>query len=238
MFWKKKNNSKTNPDFEEFKKEISWFVKPTDKVILEDSINTAKLSETLKHVFPKLHRLISVSRIQPIKINGKDYILYSWTNGENKSCGWLIEIELKRNNELQMCLEHELLLEEIGGIRESYNQPEPSLCNNQNFMFIGSECGKGIGEYQEYYDMMCKECGCEKINDEYLISFVQEANGALTLYDQNSQEVYLFSHDHCFDNVDFLEQQPKYTYHRINGINTFVDYVETLAEEWLNEIRE
>jgi hypothetical protein len=111
-------------------------------------------------------------------------------------------------------------------------------CNNQNFIFIGAECNLGIGEYDEYYQMMCEDKKCEKISDENLISFAQEANGALTLYDKETKQVYLFSHDHSFDNVEFIKTQPKYTYHKFKEINHFIDYVETLSLEWLNEIKE
>ena len=238
MSWKQnKKDSNSDLDFDEFKNQISWFIKPNDSISFEKKFNNPILSDVLNETFPKLCELISLSRILQLSINGKSYYLYSWTNKENISCGWLTEIEQKRNIGLKMCLAHELLLEEIGGIRESYNQPKNSLCNNQNFMFIGSECSKGIGLYDEYYEMMCKDKECKKLSDKDLISFVQEANGSLTLYDFKTEKVRFFSHDHALANVVFLENQPEYTFHKFKGIDTFSDYVESLAIEWLNEMK-
>ena len=91
-------------------------------------------------------------------------------------------------------------------------------------------------DWDDYYDDMCNEYQMSKIDSSDFISFVQEANGALTLYNPENNEVLLFSHDHSFDNVEFLENQPKYTFHRIKGVKSFTDYVEKLAEEWIAEI--
>lgn len=56
------------------------------------------------------------------------------------------------------------------------------------------------------------------------------------MYNSETKKVYLFSHDHSFDNVKFLENQPEYTYHTFKGIETFIEYVESLSMEWLKEI--
>lgn len=225
-----------NIDFETFKNNITWFIQPTDEVELLDTTLDTKLTESFQTTFPKLTSLIQKARVLDLTINKQPYRLFSWTNKENKSFGWLNKIELAETTNIELIDEHELLLKEIGGIQESYNQPEPSLTNNQNFLFIKSKCSKGIGGWDDYYEMMCEEENKQKIDYKDFICFVQEANGDVTLYNRNTKEVMLFAHDHCFDNVDFLEDQPEYTFHTIHGINTFVDYVEILATEWTNEI--
>lgn len=224
-----------NIDFETFKNDITWFVKPTDKVELLDTTLNYSLTKKFQETFPKLTNLIEKSRVLNLTINYQSYRLFSWTNKDNKSFGWLNKIESDKTTDIELIDEHELILQEIGGIQESYNQPEPSLTNNQNFLFIKSECSKGIGGWDDYYEMMCEEENKQKIDYKDFVCFVQEANGDVTLYDRNSKEVMLFAHDHCFDNVEFLENQPEYTFHKINGIKTFVDYVESLATEWTNE---
>lgn len=232
----KQKNREFDLDFIEFKKDV-FFLKTSDVISFGEKTSNTNLSELFQHTFPKLSILISRSRILPLTINEKDYKLYSWTNKDDISCGWLIEIETKRNNELELCLEHKLLLEEVGGgIRESYNQPDMSLSNNQNFMFISSECKKGIGAYKESYETICKDGAFEKLSDKNLIQFVCEADGSLTLYDRKSKKVYLFSPNASFDNIVFLENQPKYTYHTFKEIETFKEYVEALSVQWLNEI--
>jgi hypothetical protein len=229
--------SKThNLDFEEFKRNISWFVKSQDKIEFLNTDFGFEPSEEFQNTFPKLSSLVREARILNLKINDQLYRLLSWTNKDNASCGWLNIIETNIEPAIELIDEHKMLLNEIGGIQESYNQPEPSLSNNQNFLFIASLCLKGIGGWDSYYDDMCKEYGKPKISYEGFVCFVQEANGDVTVYDPITKAVLLFSHDHCFDNVEFMENQPKYTFHTINGINNFVDYVEKLAEEWINEI--
>jgi hypothetical protein len=225
-----------NIDFETFKNDITWFIKPTDKVELLDTTLNYSLTKKFQETFPKLTSLIEKSRVLNLTINYQSYRLFSWTNKENKSFGWLNKIESDKTTDIELIDEHELIIQEIGGIQESYNQPEPSLTNNQNFLFIKSECSMGIGGWDDYYEMMCEEENKQKIDYKDFVCFVQEANGDVTLYDRNSKEVMLFAHDHCFDNVEFLENQPEYTFHKINGIKSFVDYVESLATEWNNEI--
>lgn len=133
--------------------------------------------------------------------------------------------------------EHELLLRNIGGIQETFNQPENAFSNNQNFMFIGSECSRGIGSWDDYYLMRCEDEHKEAIDYSNLLAFVYEANGALTLYEPITKKILLFSHDHSFDNVEFLENQPEYTFHTFKNAINFVDYVEELARQWMKIIK-
>ncbi len=225
-----------NRDFESFKSDITWFIKPTDNIVLMDTLTNYSLTETFQSNFPTLTKLIQKARVLNLTINSQPYRLFSWTNKDNNSCGWLNKLESNDSSDIELLGEHKLLLNEIGGIQESYNQPESSLTNNQNFLFIKSECTNGIGGWDDYYQMMCEEENKSQIDFKDFVCFVQEANGDVTLYDKDSKEVMLFAHDHSFENVEFLENQPEYTFHRINGIKTFVDYVEKLANEWANEI--
>lgn len=225
-----------NIDFETFKNDITWFIKPNDKVELLDTTLNYSLTKKFQDTFPKLTSLIEKARVLNLTINYQSYKLFSWTNKDSKSFGWLNKIESDKTTDIGLIDEHELILQEIGGIQESYNQPEPSLTNNQNFLFIKSECSKGIGGWDDYYEIKCEEENKQKIDYKDFVCFVQEANGDATLYDRNSKEVMLFAHDHCFGNVEFLENQPEYTFHKINGIKTFVDYVESIAIEWTNEL--
>lgn len=225
-----------NKDFETFKEEISWFIKEFDKVDFLDTESEFQLSEKFQNTFPNLTKLIKLARVLNLNINNQSYKLFSWTNKNDLSCGWLNKIEKNPNTTLNLIEEHKLLLSEIGGIQESYNQPEASLCNNQNYMFIESECSTGIGGWDEYYEEMCKEENKDQIEYKDFICFVQEANGDVTLYNPENKEVMLFAHDHSFEDVEFLENQPEYTLHKFKNITNFVDYVETLATEWKNEL--
>ena len=225
-----------NKDFEAFREDISWFINQSDEVDFLDAAKELGLSEKFQKTFPVLTELIQQARILNLTINSQLYRLFSWTNKDDLSCGWLNKIEENANTTLNLIEEHRLLLSEIGGIQESYNQPEPSLCNNQNFMFIESECSAGIGDWNISYEKMCNDENKSQIDYKDFICFVQEANGNLTLYNPKNKEIFLFAPDHCFDNVEVVANQPEYTFYKINNITNFVDYVETLATEWKNKI--
>ena len=226
-----------NPDFETFKEFDFCFLRETDEIKLLDIELGFALTSDFQKTFPKLSEIVKKARILNLEINNQSYKLFSWTNKAEYTLGWLNKIEKNIKPEIELILEHKLLLNEIGGIQESFNGPPKSnLWNNQRFMFIETECRKYIGGWEEYYRIVCEDNNKTPIDFKKFICFVQEANGSVTLYDKNSKEVMLFAADHNFYDVKFLENQPKYTFHKINGITTFVDYVERLATEWSNEI--
>ena len=124
-------------DLEAFKSEISWFLDPNSKVELKEQ-KEMRQSEEFKVTFPKLTELIQKSRQTYLIIDNINYILFAWDTLDGQICGWLNQQETEEEYKCELIEEHELLLRNIGGIRESFNQPEGSFTNNQNFMFIGS----------------------------------------------------------------------------------------------------
>ena len=220
-----------NDDFRIFQNEVSWFIKPASNVELK--AGDIRLSIEFEETFPKLTSLIKKARVTIADIDYAEYLLFAWDTEENLVCGWLNEIVKAESHFCEMIPEHALLIRIIGGIREAFNQPENSFTNNQNFMFLGTECSRGIGDFNDYYNTMCEEENCTPIDFSNLLVFAEEANGALTIYDPYTKAVLLFSHDHSFEYVNFIEGQPHYTFHTFKGVNTFVDYVEVLAAQWL-----
>ena len=235
MFWKRKKKVK-NEDFEALTNYYKWLIKESDEVNIGEVQDEIFLSQEFINTFPRLAELINKARILNLTINSESYKLFSWTKRDGARCGWINKFEKKPNNKLRLIEEHYLLLEGIGGVWETYNQPEPSLSNNQDFMFIESECQNGIGGWDEYYEIVCRQDHIKEIDYSKFICFVKEANGNVTMYNPRNKEVLLFAHDHCFENVSFLEGQPEYTFHKIDNVRTFVDYVEELAIEWQTEI--
>lgn len=223
-----------NKDFETFKERLSWLIHPSQI----DSVSETKirLSSQFTDTFPILTDLIAQARVLSLDIDNQPHLLFSWTSKDHQSFGWLNKIESDFTSTLPLIEEHKLLLKEIGGIRESFNQPFPSLSNNQEFMFLGSECSVGINDWEDHYEDLCKSKNNLPLDYKEFITFIIEANGNLTLYDPNTKKIFLFAHDHAFDNVNFLENQPEYTFHTFHNITYFVDYVEALAQEWKNEM--
>ena len=133
MNWKK-NEKPINLDLAEFIKDASWFIRPSDKIEIETTNKSLALSAKFSHNFPKLSELWSKARVLFLLINGFEYKLLSWTTQEGKRCGWMNAFEKNSISDLPFIDEHKLLLEEMGGTKETYNPPETSICNNQEFL--------------------------------------------------------------------------------------------------------
>lgn len=222
---------KRNNDFETFKSEVSWFLYPNSEIEFQEQ-KEMRLSVEFKDTFPELTELILKSRQTYLKIDHINYILFAWDTNDGQICGWLNQRETEEEYKCELIQEHELLLRNIGGIRESFNQPDGSLSNNQNFLFIGSECSVGIEGWEDYYSMLCEEEGKLEIDHSNFLAFGCEANGGLTLYNLLTKKILLFSHDHSFEYIESMENQPEYTFHTFNKLALFEDYVEALAREW------
>jgi hypothetical protein len=229
-------NWEINADFDAFNSDVSWFIKPNSKIEFL-RLNNIQLSEEFRNTFLELSKLIDNSRQTHLTIDSEKYILFAWDTKEGEICGWLNKQQHSDEFKCELIAEHALLLRNIGGIQESFNQPEGAFSNNQNFMFIGSDCSRGIGDWDDYYAMKCEDEQKEEIDYSNLLAFAYEANAALTLYEPDTRKVLLFSHDHSFDNVAFMENQPKYTFHTFKNVDNFTDYVEELAKQWKEIIK-
>jgi hypothetical protein len=234
MFNLFKPSPKPYQEFEDFKSCNSLFLKPNDKVRLTEGSSIS--NRAFAALFPNLNILITSARVLDVTINNDHYKLYSWTSKEGKNCGWLCQLEAPNLSDIELLSQHQILLTNMGGVRECYNEPDGSFTNNQNFLFVKSKCKRGPGYWTEYYHDMCREAGVQPMPVDNLISFVYEANGAQTLYDLKTGQVYLFSNDHNFDYVTFMKGQPQYTFHYFNGVNNFTHYVEMMATQWLNHV--
>jgi len=219
-----------NRDFEALKEEVTWFLRPGSQVSFKEK--DLRLSEEFASVFPVLAALLGNVRATYLEIDGADHLLLAWDNSNGSVRGWLNRLEDPQGYPYGLLAEHELLLRNIGGMKENFNLFSESLSDNQEWMFLGSECSMGLGDYEGYYEMMCEDAGFDHIDSSDYLVFAEEANGARTMYDRKDGKVYLFSHDHSFENVRFQPGQPEYTFHTINGVKTFVDYVEELAGQW------
>lgn len=222
-------------DIESFRKEVTWFIKPYDQV--EHVSSNLTLDAEFKREFPKLTQLINKARVTDLKINSIPYKLLAWDSKDSGICGWLMKLDNELGNDLGLLSEHKLLVKNIGGIKEYFNGPQDTLISNQNFVFTKSECRIGIGGWDDYYNMVCEESNMTQIDYSNFIAFAEEANGALTLYNKTNKLVFLFSHDHSFENVEFLANQPEYTFHTFKGIKTFKDYIGALADQWLQTLK-
>lgn len=202
------------------------------------SAGILRLSPSFKKAFPLLSDLIGKARVLDIRLKEHSYQLLSWSEkgSQEENMWWLCETNISDKPLLPFLDEHNILIDNLGGIAASFylNIPKP-LNANQNFMFIPNYCTLGLDERGglEYYKNVCAEHDCQPIQTQHLLKFAHEAGGALSFCDPANATVLLYANDHDFNYVTVLPGQPEYTFYTINGVRTFTDYVETLAKQWL-----
>ena len=204
--------------------------------VVELSKKTVTLSDKFQQVFPQLTRLLSLANARNIVIDHELHTLYTWENTNAKPCGWLCKNE-EFPLDFPLIPSHQMLLSEMGGIRESYGSNEKDLGLCQNFFFIGSCCEIGLGNRTKFYEELCQAQGYQPLKTGGMVTFVLEASGNRTLYDIKSEKVLLYASDHNYDYVTPVPHQPEYTFYTIHGVDTFTDYVELLARQWLEFVK-
>jgi hypothetical protein len=219
-------------DFESFKNNNrSLFFKIKEYKYSEGQLD---LDSEFKTVFKCLSNLLQQARVLDIRLDSNMYKLLSWTDKEAlEPYGILVKFE-DINANFNLIYGHKLLLKNMGGIYETYNQrDEFYIAINQNFIFLQSEYRQGLYDDRMIYEDLCRSQGAKPVDTENWIMFALEANGNRTFYDPVTEKVFLWAPDHNFNFITPLLGQPEYTLYTINGINTFTDYVETLAQQWL-----
>lgn len=225
-----------NKYFNAFQNEISWFNYKKEPIEVFE-IDKFNLTQKFQDIFPTTTELINKSVKTGVEFKGKSMILFTWEIGEEIS-GWMCQFDKPT---IQLIEEHQILIDNIGGIIESFNGPESvelngidynyTLTLNQDFMFVGSMNTDKL-DWEEYYIDRCKELGIKPIDLSNSVFFTKEANGAKYFYDRKTKEVKLFSHDHAFRFVEFLPNHPEYTMHKINGVESFTEFVELNSNQW------
>lgn len=221
-------------DFASFTAHILYFIQPDDEVVVTEGVSHVRPG--FCEYFPSLCTLLQRARILQVKINSDVYLLYSWTDRDGQPCGWLCKQEPVDVSFLPVLREHQLLVDSLGGISEIYNGPDGAYTANQHFLFLKSSCTWFGAGWLDYYLNVCEEENSIPIATDGLIRFTEEVNGTCMCYDIHSRQVMLFSHDHAFSNVTELPGQPACTFYRITGIDSFTDYVEALAAQWLDHL--
>ncbi|RFM29673.1 hypothetical protein [Deminuibacter soli] len=222
-------------DFEAFKSNILYFVQPADEVVVTE--DTPHVRASFCEYFPALCSLIQRARVLHIKINENSYRLFSWTDRDGASCGWLCKQETPDVSSLPVLWEHQLLVDSLGGIVKSYNGPDNALTENHQFLFTKSSSNWFGSPWRDYYFNLCEEEHIAPMPVNNLICFTEEANGgAFMCYDIISRQVLLFAHDHVHMNATELPGQPACTFHLVAGIDSFTDYVEALAAQWIDHL--
>jgi len=231
-----------NKYYQAFKKNVSWF-NHKNKPIEVFEINEFGLTNRFQELFPKTTQLINSSIKTGVELNGKAFVLFTWEIQSNL-CGWMSQFD--RQN-IDLIEEHTILIDNIGGIKESFNGPNQttinginynySLTQNQYFLFVGSLCyGYDKLDWKDYYTESCLKSGSAPLDLTKKVIFTREGNGSEYYYDRETKKVNLFSPDHNYNYATFIPNQPEYTIHEIKGVNSFVDFVELLSSQWITHL--
>jgi hypothetical protein len=226
-----------NRYFNTFQNEISWFNYKKEPIKIFE-IENFNLTNKFQQTYPNMTKLINESVKTGVEFKGKSMVLFTWEKGGEIS-GWMCQFD---NSTIQLIEEHQILINNIGGIIHSFNGPESielngvdynyTLTLNQDFMFVGSMNTNKLDWENDYFNR-CKEFGTRPLDLSNSVFFTREADGARYFYDKFTREVKLFSHDHAFKFVDFLPGHPEYTMHTIKGVNNFIEFVEMVAKQWI-----
>jgi hypothetical protein len=227
-------------DWDMFTEYVTWFVKPGSRVAIKLSHAPAKAvfapTKDFQERFPRMTALISASRISQLDIEGVQYLLYTWAVSETARCGWLCEMPSLVANEA-FHSDHQLLLRSFGGVRECFNEPPNTWLQNLNWSVCASKCGflgfKEIADLREFISPEKEGTNCSLVSelDQY-VRFALEANGNFTAYRRADSTVVMFAPDHSFKHIIPVDGCPEYSFYRIPGAPTFVDWIEEVAGQW------
>ncbi|MBO0929656.1 hypothetical protein [Fibrella aquatilis] len=206
-----------------------------------DRIGNGKLtySDDFITTFPKLFSLLKTAHVLDFTINSnKRYRQYIWRLINNKTCGWLCQLEHVFPQHLNLIPEHILLTKTMGGIINYWGGDDfnETLLYANNFLF-GIQNSTNSFEWADNYLEACELESLLPLSLADLLTFSQESNGNNTFYHKETKEVFLYAHDGYSPlDITLKADQPKYTIYTYDNIITFNDYVETLAEQWLDNI--
>jgi hypothetical protein len=228
-------------DFESFRSHLGcFFIRNKVSYIGKSVLNP---NRRFIDRFPYLWNILSKARVHTLDVNSEEHLLLCWDSRYGETCNWLIDRGRYRNHSSGLGMTHTMFLEGLGGIKESYFGPDQTiidgvhyncaLTSNQNFMFNSSECKIGLGRWQLFYEDRCLFDDKAAMDTSSLVLFALEANGNSALYERQTEQILLFAHDHNFNFIAPLPNQPEFTFYTINGAPTFTDYVELLARQWL-----
>ena len=129
---------------------------------------------------------------------------------------------------------HRTLLSEFGGIAERGGEFEGQWLLNTNESLTLTEAGNDATFLRGCAHVFEPIPGNIPIEMTAYYSISAEANGNDTLCHRVAGDVLMFAQDHAFSHVVPLDGCTDYTLYRITGAPGFVQWVETVAKQWLD----
>ncbi|MBK5719385.1 hypothetical protein JGH11_00735 [Dysgonomonas sp. Marseille-P4677] len=201
------------------------------------------LSQEFITLFPKMARLLDKAYKVEFTLNGNQrFRQYIWTREEGSTAGWLCKLEHCVPQGRNIIPEHILLSQTVGGIIDYWltdsTKEANSFIDANEFTFSLVDSTIGIGGWEDNYINECKEQGLEPLNTSEFLTFALEANGNTTFYSHKTKEVFVYLHDDYSPfEITPHKGHPLCTIYQYDKAKSFVEYVEILAEQWLQVIQ-
>jgi hypothetical protein len=204
------------------------------------------LSTTTAELLPNLARLLDLATVTDIDVTDIDVSdidasageraleLLAWDGRDGQRAGWLCAAPTAKppNN---LFVEHQHLLRDFGGIVERFNETENTWLLNLHGALTQHEADRDL-EFFGAYDWILEGADWP-IQETDFYNIAAEANGNMTMCHRQTGEIILFASDHAFTHITPLEGVPERSLYKINDAPTFRDWVETFAQQWLNNIK-
>ncbi|MBF0648148.1 MULTISPECIES: hypothetical protein [Dysgonomonas] len=193
-------------------------------------------------LFPKMTRLLDKAYKVEFTLNGNQrFRQYIWTLNGGSTIGWLCKLEHCVPQGRNIIPEHILLSQNMGGIVEYWLEDNTmeaeSFIDANQFTFSLVDSTVGIGGWEQNYADECKLQGIEPMDTSDFLTFALEANGNTTFYSHKTKEVFVYLHDDYSPfEITPHKGHPLCTIYQYDKAPTFVDFVETLAGQWLQVI--
>lgn len=224
-----------NKEWNKFLESVPWFLRKSDIVEVcpvRPPGSWKPAGEEFQKLFAPMHSLLSKARVTPVRINGRELILFSWKRGD-KQPSWLSPQPASREVP-GVCREHAMLLQSFGGIIERADEPDTWLLNHNDALTV--EEASRDATFIEHYAWAFEDLGIPIPLVEYY-SIALEANGNTTICNRVNGRVILFAPDHAFSHIIPVQGCPEYTLYDIEGAASFVSWVNAVANQWLSACR-
>lgn len=200
-----------------------------------DRIHSVKLdlSKEFKELFPRMTSLLEQASVIDFTLNrNQRFRQYVWTKN-GLSYGWLCKLEHCIPVGRNIIDEHVLFSTNVGGIINYWtdgNKDEDTFIDANEFTFSLTETFVG-GGLDDCFSRSSGNTGDLNVNS--CVTFALEQNGNVTFYNYQTKEIFIYLHDDYSPfEVEPYEVAPPIAIYRYKGVVSFVDYVETLADQW------
>jgi hypothetical protein len=190
-------------------------------------------SREFTQLFPQLARLLSAARTTEVFIDDRRLSLFTWEGAESGLRSWLCPQPSSAPSP-SLLPAHQILLCSFGGIIERANEPSDTWLLNHDDALTEAQAATDAAFIKDYHWAFEQAGVAIPIELRMYYPIAWEANGNCTLCHRRSGAILLFATDHNFRHIRRLAGCPDYTLYQIDGAVDFSQWVNEVADQWLN----